>query len=217
MTLRSERSHIHRLPSRGHYDRETVYAILDAHYLCHVSWVADGEPRMIPTAYGRDGDWIYLHGSSKSGMLTALASGAQCAIAVTLIDGIVLARSLFHSSMNYRSVVVFGHGEEVTDREAKLEGLRIVSESIWPGRWAEARLPDDDELRATSVVRIRMTDGAAKIRTGPAKDNAEDYALDFWAGVIPVHTHYGEPISDDRLTGDQDVPSHVQRRIREGE
>lgn len=141
MSLKSERSEIHRLPSRGYYDRETIYHILDSNFLCHVSFILDGRPHIIPTAYGREGDDIYLHGSIKSRMLGLLASGAEASIAVTSIDGIVLARSLFHSTMNYHSVVVYGIGEEVTDPEAKMKGLRIVSEGIWPGRWDEARMP----------------------------------------------------------------------------
>jgi nitroimidazol reductase NimA-like FMN-containing flavoprotein (pyridoxamine 5'-phosphate oxidase superfamily) len=212
MSLKSERSQIHRLPARGHYDRETLFGILDAHFLCHVSYVKDGKPYLIPTAYGRSGDDLYLHGSVKSGMLLHLAEGNEVAIAVTAIDGIVLARSLFHSSMNYHSVVVYGKGVEVTDETDKMEGLRIVSESIWPGRWSEARLPDAGELKATTVLRIPIEEGAAKIRTGPAKDNAEDYDLDIWAGVVPVKTRYLEPIPDERLSEGIQLPSSLEAK-----
>ncbi len=213
MSLKSERSEVHRLPSRGHYDPETIFAILDANFICHVSFVMDGKPYIIPTAYGRDGDDIYLHGSTKSMMLTHLAAGAEAAIAVTQVDGIVLARSLFHSSMNYHSVVVYGHGEEVTHPDAKMDALRIVSERIWPGRWDEARLPDDDELKATKVVRIHINDGAAKIRTGPVKDNAEDYELDIWAGVVPVETRYLDPEADDGIGNHIQIPPSIIRRM----
>ncbi|HLF65410.1 MAG TPA: pyridoxamine 5'-phosphate oxidase family protein [Saprospiraceae bacterium] len=213
MSLKSERSEIHRLPARGHYDRETIYGILDANFLCHVSFLMDRKPFIIPTAYGRDGDDIYLHGSAKSQMLNHLASGAEAAIAVTQIDGVVLARSLFHSSMNYHSVVVYGKGHEITDPDAKMEGLRIISERIWPGRWDEARIPDEGELSATKVIRIHITDGAAKIRTGPAKDNAEDYALDIWAGVVPVEMRYLIPVTDDKFDREMKIPPTVMRRI----
>ena len=213
MSLKSDRSEIHRLGARGHYDRDTIYHILDRHYLCHVSFVLEDRPYIIPTAYGRQGDRIYLHGSSKSQMLTHLATGAEAAIAVTQVDGIVLARSLFHSSMNYHSVVVYGRGEEVTDPDEKMEGLRLVSERIWPRRWDAARLPDAGELKATKVIRIGITDGAAKIRTGPAKDNAEDYSLEIWAGVVPIETSFRAPIADAALLPGLTLPEHVSRLI----
>jgi nitroimidazol reductase NimA-like FMN-containing flavoprotein (pyridoxamine 5'-phosphate oxidase superfamily) len=212
MSLRSERSEVRRLSARGHYDRETIYGILDAHFLCHISYIKDGRPFIIPTAYGRSGDDLYIHGSVKSSMLQHLASGNEVAVAVTGIDGIVLARSLFHSSMNYQSVVVYGNGHEVTESEAKMEGLRIVTENIWPGRWSEARLPDEGELKATSVIRISISDGAEKIRTGPAKDNAEDYDLDIWAGVVPVETRYLKPIPDEALSEDAPIPLSLKLR-----
>jgi hypothetical protein len=213
MSLKSKRSEVRRLPSRGHYDRETIFGILDSNFLCHVSFVVDGRPFVIPTAYGRDGDHIYLHGSAKSMMLNHLATGAEAAIAVTQIDGIVLARSLFHSSMNYHSVIIYGRGEEIIDENDKMDGLRIVSERIWPGRWEEARLPDTGELKATMVIRLQITDGAAKIRTGGAKDDAKDYKLDFWAGVVPVQMRYLNPIADDQLSNDIITPPNVMRRI----
>jgi nitroimidazol reductase NimA-like FMN-containing flavoprotein (pyridoxamine 5'-phosphate oxidase superfamily) len=214
MTLKSKRSEIHRLPARGHYDRKTIYGILDQHYLCHVSYVLEGRPYIIPTAFGRHDDWIYLHGSVKSQMLTHLATGAEAAIAVTQVDGIVLARSLFHSSMNYHSVVIYGSGKELTDPDEKIEGLRIVSDRIWPGRWEAARLPDEGELKATKVIRIEITEGAAKIRTGPVKDNSEDYLLPIWAGVVPIETVFRAPISDEGLDAGITLPDHVARRIR---
>lgn len=214
MSLKSARSEIHRLPSRAHYDRETIYRILDSNFLCHVSFVVDGRPYIIPTAYGRDGDDLYLHGSVKSMMLNTLVAGTEAAIAVTQVDGIVLARSLFHSSMNYHSVVVSGTGEEVVETDQKMEALRIVSERIWPGRWDEARIPTDDELKATKVIRLRITEGAAKIRTGPAKDDSEDYLLNIWAGVVPLETRYMEPIPDEKLAPEIGIPENVLQRTR---
>ena len=199
MSLKSGRSEIHRLGTRGHYDKKTVYGILDKHFLCHVSYVQDGHPYVIPTAYGRSGDHLYFHGSVKSAMLQHLAAGHEAAVAVTQLDGIVLARSLFHSSMNYHSVVGYGRGQALDDPDEKMEGLRIVTESIWPGRWSEARIPSTGELKATLVVSLPITDGAAKIRTGPAKDNLEDYSLDIWAGIVPVVTDYRPPVADDQL------------------
>lgn len=212
MSLKSERSEIHRLGARGHYDRETVFAILDRNFLCHVAYLHDDTPHLIPTAYGREGDVLFFHGSVKSQMLHSLASGAEAAVAVTEINAIVLARSLFHSSMNYHSVVVYGYGEEVIDTEQKMHALQVVSDAIWPGRWDEARIPDAGELKATMVIRFQITDGAAKIRTGPAKDNAEDYALDHWAGIIPVRTEFGMPEPDAQLR-EMEIPDNILRRI----
>jgi len=174
-----------------------------------VAFVIDGKPYCIPTAYGRDGYYIYLHGSAKSQMLTTLANGGEACITVMQVDAIVLARSLFHSSMNYHSVVLFGKGEELNDPEEKIEGLRIVSESMWKGRWEEARLPTDNEMRATKVIRFPISEGSAKIRTGGAKDEKEDYDLDVWAGIIPVITSFGEPESDALLRHSIAIPDSV--------
>jgi nitroimidazol reductase NimA-like FMN-containing flavoprotein (pyridoxamine 5'-phosphate oxidase superfamily) len=214
MSLQSRRSEVRRLPSRGYYDKETVYSILDSNYLCHVAFVMEGKPCVIPTAYGREGDCIYVHGSVKSRMMNHIVSGAEVAIAVTQVDGIVLARSLFHSSMNYHSVVVYGTGEELIEKYTKLHSIYMVSERIWPGRWDGARTPNDLELQATSVIKVTITDGAAKIRTGPAKDDSDDYALDIWAGVIPVDVQFSEPVPDERLAPDIGIPLHVLNRIR---
>ena len=207
--MKSSRSKLNRIPSRGHYDPETIHAILDDNFMCHVAFVIDGKPYCIPTAYGRKGNSIYLHGSAKSQMLQTLAEGGEACITVMQVDAIVLARSLFHSSMNYHSVVLFGTGEEVTDAEGKMEGLRVVSESMWHGRWDEARLPTANEMRATKVLRFPISEGSAKIRTGSAKDEKEDYALDIWAGIIPVVTTYGEPVADELLNPGIDLPASV--------
>ncbi len=207
--MKSTRSKLNRIPSRGHYDSETIHTILDDNFMCHVAFVIDGKPYCIPTAYGRKGNNIYLHGSAKSQMLQTLADGGEACITIMQVDAIVLARSLFHSSMNYHSVVLFGTGEEVTDPDEKMEGLRVVSESMWHGRWDEARLPTANEMRATKVLRFPISEGSAKIRTGGAKDEKEDYALDIWAGIIPVVTTYGEPVADELLKPNIGLPISV--------
>jgi len=186
--MKSFKSKLNRIPSRGHYDIQTIHPILDDNFMCHVAFVIDGRPFCIPTAYGRKGDYIFLHGSAKSQMLQTLAGGGEACITVMQVDAIVLARSLFHSSMNYHSVVLFGKGEEVTDGKDKMEGLRIVSESMWKGRWDEARLPTVNEMKATKVIRFPISEGSAKIRTGGASDDKEDYDLNIWAGIVPVIT-----------------------------
>ncbi len=210
--MKTERTSLNRLPYRGAHDRESIDGILDANFLCHVAVVVNGKPRCIPTAYGRKGDYLYLHGSVKSPLMQTLASGAEACVTVTQLDGIVLARSLFHSSMNYQSVVVFGKGEEVVDHDDKMEALQAVTESIWKGRWKEARVPTEGEMKATTVIKIALTEGSAKIRTGGAVDNKEDYELPIWAGVIPVQMTYGEPEPDDRLDPTTPLPPSVSNR-----
>jgi uncharacterized protein len=207
--MKSSRSKLTRLPSRGHYDTDTIHAILDNNFMCHVAFVIDGKPFCIPTAYGRDGKHIYLHGSAKSQMLQVLADGGEACITVMQVDAIVLARSLFHSSMNYHSVVLFGTGEEVIDSDEKMQGLRIVSESMWKGRWEEARLPTANEMHATKVIRFPISEGSAKIRTGGATDEKEDYELDIWAGIIPIISSYGVPEPDELLKPGIGLPKSV--------
>lgn len=209
MSMKSNKSKLTRIPSRGHYDTNTINQILDNNYLCHIAFVIDGNPFCIPTAYGRAGDSIFLHGSAKSQMLQTLANGVSACITIMQVDAIVLARSLFHSSMNYHSVVLFGTGIEVTDPKEKMDGLRVVSESMWKGRWDEARLPTENEMRATSVIRFPVSEGSAKIRTGGAKDDAEDYNLDIWAGIVPVITTFGDPIADEKLNPGIKIPESV--------
>ena len=196
---KSTRNKIKRLPKRGHYDKATIYGILDAGFLCHVGFVVNGQPFVIPTAYGRDGDHIYLHGSAKSRMLNNLEGGIPVCFTVTHLDGLVLARSAFHHSMNYRSAVVFGKAQEV-EGEEKDRALFLISENILKGRWAEVRGPNVKELKATSVLRLTIEDASAKIRTGPPGDEDEDYALPVWAGMVPFRQTPGEPITDPLLT-----------------
>ena len=208
----SPRTQVTRLPERGHYDRETIHAILDQAFLCHVGFVVDGQPYVIPTGFGRSGDVLYVHGSAASRMLQNLAAGIPVCVTVTLLDGLVVARSLFHSSMNYRSVVILGTAKLVTDREEKLRALYAVSEQIFPGRWADARQPNDQELKGTSVLAVPLAEASAKIRTGPPKDETEDYALPIWAGLLPLSVAAGAPEADPALP--PEVAARVPQYLR---
>ncbi|HET8636473.1 MAG TPA: pyridoxamine 5'-phosphate oxidase family protein [Acidobacteriaceae bacterium] len=209
MDTPTPRTRVNRLPKRGDYSRETIYSILDAAFLCHVGFVVEGQPYVIPTGYGRAGDTLYLHGSAASRMLRTLASGLDVCVTVTLLDGIVLARSAFHHSMNYRSVVMLGRATPVEDEAEKTEALRVISEQIVPGRWEHVRKPSEKELKATAVLALPITEASAKIRTGPPVDEEEDYALDVWAGVLPLSLRAGEPVPDPRLDGSKLVPAYV--------
>ncbi|HEX8409320.1 MAG TPA: pyridoxamine 5'-phosphate oxidase family protein [Thermoanaerobaculia bacterium] len=188
-----------RLPKRGHYDRETIHAILDEALICHVGFVVDGSPVVIPTIHWREGDTLYVHGSSASRMLRSLKEGVDACVTVTLLDGLVLARSAFHHSMNYRSVVVFGKAREV-DGEEKLRALDSLVEHVMRGRSRDVRPPNEIELRATTVLALPLDEASAKIRTGPPVDDDEDYALPIWAGVVPMKLTRGEPIADQGVT-----------------
>lgn len=192
---KTDKNKIKRLPKRGHYDRETIYKILDAGFLCHVGFVAQGQPYVIPTSYGREGDQIYLHGSSKSRMMGSLEQGIPMCMTVTHLDGLVLARSAFHHSMNYRSAILFGTAAEVHGEE-KEKGLYLLSENILKGRWEEVRGPNAKELKATTVLRMTIESASAKIRTGPPGDDEEDYELAVWAGVVPLSLQPGPPEAD---------------------
>ena len=194
----TRRTRIRRLPKRAHYDRETVHAILDAGAMCHVGYVIDGEPYVTPTAYWRKGERVYWHGSSASRMLRTIAAGSPVCLTVTHLDGLVMARSAFHHSVNYRSVMVFGNATVVTDRDAKLAALEDFVERLYPGRWAELRPVNEQELKATTVLGMDLSEASAKIRTGPPVDDEEDYALPIWAGVVPVTIATGAPIDDAR-------------------
>ena len=195
----TERTTLKRLPKRAEYDRERVYAILDEALVCHVGFIADGQPVVIPTGYGRIADVLYLHGSAASRMLRTLSEGVDVCVTVTLVDGLVLARSAFHHSFNYRSVVVFGRARMVTDREEKLAALRAFTEHVIAGRWNEVREPNDGELKATTVLALPLSEASAKVRTGPPVDEEEDYALPVWAGVLPLQLTTSAPIADPRL------------------
>src|SRR5271157_4091571 len=181
----TKRTQVARLPKRGDYSEATIYSILDAGFLCHVGFVVDGQPVVIPTSYGRSGGTLYVHGSAGSRMLRTLATGVDVCVTVTLVDGLVLARSAFHHSMNYRSVVLFGTATLVESAEEKTAALRVISEQIVPGRWDDVRHPTEQELKATKVLALPLTEASAKVRTGPPVDEEEDYTLNVWAGVLP--------------------------------
>ncbi len=202
----TKRSRIARLSTRGDYSEETVHRILDSAFLCHVGFVAEGQPFVIPTSYGRAGGTLYLHGSAASRMLKTLSGGVEVCVTVTLLDGLVLARSAFHHSMNYRSVVVFGTARLLDSPEEKTAALRVISEQILPGRWNDVRHPSDKELKATTVLALALQEASAKIRTGPPSDDEEDYSLKIWAGVLPIAALAGTPIADPRLTPDLETP-----------
>src|SRR6202045_5971 len=195
----SARTRLVREPDRAVYDRAAAYKILDEGFICHVGFVVEGHPFVIATGYGRAGDNLYIHGAAASRMLRRIDEGIAVCVTVTLLDGLVLARSIFNHSMNYRSVVILGTAVAVTDAKEKLEALRLLSEHILPGRWAESRQPNEKELKATLVMRLPIEEFSAKVRQGPPIDDEEDYAFPTWAGVIPLETVAGVPINDPRL------------------
>ena len=206
------RTRVVREPQRAVYDREVVNQILDEAFLCHVGFVADGQPFVIPTSYGRDGDLLYIHGSAASRMLRNLNQGVPVCITVTLLDGLVLARSVFNHSMNYRSVVILGTATLVADAAEKLAALRALSEHIIPGRWDDSRQPNEKELKQTSVLRLPIDEFSAKVRVGPPIDDEEDYAFPTWAGVIPLEMRVGAAIRDERC--EQELPAYLKNYSR---
>jgi hypothetical protein len=206
----SDRTRVHRLPERGAYDRASIDAILDEALICHVAWVtAEGEPRVIPTIHARDGDTLYIHGSQASRTLRAIRAGTQVCVETTILDGLVLARSTFNHSMNYRSVVVFGTPREVTDHDEMDRAQRILVEHVVPGRTADARMPNDEELKQTAIFAIDLDEASAKIRTGGPHDPEEDLVLPIWAGVLPLRLVTGEPEPDERLAPGIQTPDYV--------
>ena len=206
---KTDRTSLKRLPARGHYDRELVHKILDEGFICHVGFIVDGAPVVIPTGYGRVGDKLYIHGSQASRMLRTLKTGIPACVTVTLVDGLVLARSAFHHSINYRSVVVFGNANLVEDPAEKSEALLAFSEHVIRGRWNDVREPTEQELKATTVLRIELEEVSAKVRTGPPIDDEEDYNLPVWAGVLPLRVVADAPIADPLLPGEINVPEYV--------
>jgi nitroimidazol reductase NimA-like FMN-containing flavoprotein (pyridoxamine 5'-phosphate oxidase superfamily) len=209
------RTRVVREHERGVYDRETAYKILDEGFICHVGFTAaDGQPFVIPTGYGRVGDQLYIHGSAASRMLRRLNEGIPMCVTVTLLDGLVLARSIFNHSMNYRSVVILGKAIIIDDPTEKLTALKALSEHILPGRWAESRQPNEKELKATSILRMPIEEFSSKVRQGDAIDDAEDYSFPTWAGVIPLEVVAEEPISDRRLAAGIKVPSYASAYSR---
>ncbi|MBV9301201.1 MAG: pyridoxamine 5'-phosphate oxidase family protein [Acidobacteriaceae bacterium] len=206
----TERTKLRRLPKRGSHEPETIHAILDAGFLAHVGFQVNGQPFVIPTLYGREQDMLYLHGSAASRMLGELETGMPACVTVTLVDGLVLARSAFHHSMNYRSVVAFGIARKINEPEHKTRALRIISEHVIAGRWNDVRGPTEKELKATSVIEFSIDEASAKVRQGPPLDDEEDYSLPVWAGVVPIRLQMTTPIPDSRLPEGIDVPKYVR-------
>jgi hypothetical protein len=193
------RTAVHRLKKRAVYDKTVVHAILDEGFVCHIGFVIEAQPYVIPTLYARQGDCLYFHGAMASRMLRTLASGVDVCLTVTLVDGLVLARSAFHHSMNYRSVVVLGQARLVQDPEERLRALELITDHAVPNRWAEVRGPNELELKQTSVLALSLREVSAKVRTGPPLDDEQDYSLPIWAGVVPIENHVGHPVSDGRV------------------
>jgi len=210
----TQRTRVLREPHRGAYDRETIYAILDEGFVCHVGFAVDGQPYVIPTMYARVGDAVYFHGSAASRMLRNVSAGVAVCLTVTLTDGFVLARSVFNHSMNYRSVVALGQATLVSEPSEKLAALHAYAEKILPGRWDDARQPNEKELKATSILRLLLNEASAKIRVGPPQDDDEDYALRVWAGVIPLQLVPGAPIRDERCDAAIPTPLYAQNYKR---
>jgi hypothetical protein len=206
----TQRTRVVREPHRGAYDRETIYAILDEGFVCHIGFSVDGQPYVIPTMFARVGDEVLFHGSAASRMLRNLAGGIPVCLTVTLVDGLVLARSVFNHSMNYRSVVALGNAVLVDGAGEKAAALRAFTEKILPGRWNEARQPTEKELKATSILRLPLTEASAKMRVGPPEDDAEDYALRVWAGVIPLQLAAGAGIRDQRCDASIPTPNYAE-------
>jgi nitroimidazol reductase NimA-like FMN-containing flavoprotein (pyridoxamine 5'-phosphate oxidase superfamily) len=210
----TERTTLKRLPKRAEYDHATVHQILDEAFICHVGFVADGKPIVIPTSYVRvEGD-LYIHGSAASRMLRSLEEGIDVCVTVTLIDGLVLARSAFHHSINYRSVVIFGTATVVDDPDEKLKALHAFTDHVVPGRWEEVRLPTEAEIRATLVLKLPLVEVSAKVRVGPPIDDEDDYELSVWAGVVPLNLRAGAPVDDDRLTAGIEAPDYARNYAR---
>jgi len=213
---RTDRNRIKRLPTRGHYDRETIHRILDEALICHVGFVERKQPYVIPINFARVDDRIVLHGAKASRLLKHVEAGHPICVEVTIVDGLVLARSVFHHSLNYRSVVVFGEGRLIEDEQEKLAALQAVTEHLIPGRWQEARLPNRKELNATSVVSINIDEASAKVRVGPPVDEDEDYALPVWAGILPLQEMSLTPIRDELQSENIPLPKYVAQYSRKG-
>lgn len=208
------RTTLKRLPQRGSYDRELINQILDEGFICHVGFAVDGKPFVIPTGYARVGDSLVIHGSQASRMLRTLGQGIEVCVTVTLVDGLVLARSAFHHSMNYRSVVIFGRATPIDDPDEKLAALRALSDHMIPERWEDVREPNEQELQQTTVLSLPLTEASAKVRTGPPLDDEEDYDLLAWAGVIPLRMVADTPIADPRLPAHHLAPKYAAEYCR---
>ena len=213
----TEKTRIHRMPKRGHYDRETIYQILDEALICHVGFVQDNQPYVIPINFARVEDTIVLHGAKASRLLKHVEAGHPVCVEATIVDGLVLARSVFHHSVNYRSVVLFGRGRLIADEQEKLAALEAVTEHLIPGRWKEARLPSQKELNATSVVSIQIDEASAKVRVGLPVDEEEDYTLPVWAGILPLQELPLAPVRDALQPETVPMPVYVEHYSRKRE
>lgn len=210
----TDTNRVRRVPKRGSYDKKSVYAIVDAALICHVGIVGEGgRPIVIPTIHARDGDNLLLHGATTSRLMNTTGSGSELCVTITHLDGLVLARSVFHHSMNYRSAVLYGKGHLIEDPAAKMDALERFTEKLIPGRWDDARRPNDNELKATHVVSIPIDMASAKVREGMPSDDEADYDLDVWAGVVPMHTVFGDLIADDRLKDGIPSPDYLHTYI----
>jgi nitroimidazol reductase NimA-like FMN-containing flavoprotein (pyridoxamine 5'-phosphate oxidase superfamily) len=210
----AKRSKLNRIPSRGFYDTETVNKIIDKALYCHVSFVQDDQPFVIPAIHARAGNNLIIHGAKSSRMIKQIAAGNKLCVAITILDGLVLARSAFHHSMNYRSVVLFGKGKEIKIKQEKIAAFKAITDHLLPGRWEDARQPNEEELNASAVVSISIDEASAKIRSGPPKDDEEDYKLPVWAGVIPVSRVFDLPVNDPELGKDIRVPGYILDHLK---
>ncbi len=208
--LKTPRTTLQRTPDRGSHDWDTIAAILDEGMICHIAFEAEGQPYAIPTIYGRDGRTLYIHGSPASRMLRSLAEGVPMCVAVTLVDGLILARSVFHHSMNFRSVVILGTARPVEDEAEKLRGLEVITDHLLRGRWQDARTPNDRELKVTSVLRMEIDEASAKVRPGGVADEAADMDFPVWAGRLPLALVPGEPETDPDVAAEHAVPQYVR-------
>lgn len=209
----SNRNRVKRISNKSDYSKETVHAIIDEALFCHLGIIHDGKPVVIPTIHARMGDQIVFHGSNASRLLK-ISNNNEICVTITLLDGLVMARSLFNSSMNYRSAVIFGKGEIIKDHDERMAAFKSITDHIAPGRWDDARQPNNSELKQTSVVRMPIDEASAKISVGPPDDEDEDYALDYWAGVIPINQTYGEPESDPILQEGITIPGYLKNYCR---
>jgi len=212
--MKTNKTKVKRAPKRGFYDTETIFGILDKDFICQIGFVYNNYPVVIPTIYGRKNDYLYFHGASVSRMLNNMEKGISVSINVTQTNGIVLARSSFHHSLNYHSVTVFGQAEIVNDEKERMEALKVISDQIIPLRWEESRPPNAKELKVTKILKLQITEASAKIRTGPPNDDEPDYELPIWAGVLPIEKSYGEPIADPKLKLGIPIPVSVENLIK---
>ncbi|MFN2118464.1 MAG: pyridoxamine 5'-phosphate oxidase family protein [Candidatus Promineifilaceae bacterium] len=207
------KNRVRRVPNRGSYDKKSVYEIVDQALIGHVGFAVDGEPFVIPTLIARKDNQLLLHGAATSRLMQHIQTAAPICVAVTHVDGLVLARSVFHHSINYRSAVLFGSGEIITDADAKMEALRLFTERLVPGRWDDVRAPNEAEFKATAVAAVEIDLASAKVREGPPGDDEADYDLPVWAGVLPLKQQYEDPLPDDRLDPTIEFPKYLQNFI----